>query len=210
MIPFMEGSPLNAEPAARAAFTRKKLRPNAMRTRLALDGRPLAHGAILERIEHLSHCPSDGRGRAGTRRAHLFCGRPYSRLQPRNVGSWYVRKTSLKTIESGLFTRKDISGTSPHRVPPADWAIDRSPNPLSIILSFRTDGREFPMSRFTLLQLSQRIPIVRDDIWVVYEGTTPVFQGSLPECRDWLDLNDPTPSRPATSHSPWRFLKAHF
>lgn len=44
--------------------------------------------------------------------------------------------------------------------------------------------------RFRVENLCKRFPIVREELWVVYEWNIPVFFGSVAECRDFLDLMD--------------------
>lgn len=46
------------------------------------------------------------------------------------------------------------------------------------------------MRTFHVEPLSRRIPIVKSHIWCIYEGTQPVFQGTINECRDWLDFQE--------------------
>lgn len=42
------------------------------------------------------------------------------------------------------------------------------------------------MQKFVIEKLSEKIPIVRDEIWSVYIEDKPKFTGTLKQCCDWV------------------------
>lgn len=60
------------------------------------------------------------------------------------------------------------------------------------------------MQKFVIEKLSEKIPIVRDEIWSVYIDDKPKFTGTLKQCCDWVQNPErERTSRPASLFGIW-------